>query len=222
MADGLLGSFVLGLATPLTAVCVLPLYPGFIAYLARQLDTDASRRTYALFGGVVVAGVLSFMLMLGLVFSLVLQRSLTNVIGVVSPIAFAVLGLAGAVMLVRPDLVARTGGLDIPEFGSPLANAFGFGFFFGAIIVPCNPAFIAVFFARAFLLTEPATSLLNFGAFGLGIGAPLLVFSLASARWSRQVIGTLTRHEQAIHRGSGLIMLIIAAYYLVAVFGVLG
>jgi len=222
MAAGLLASFGLGLATPLTAACVLPLYPGFIAYLTRQLDADADRRTYALFGGVVVAGVLSFMLSLGLVFSFLLQESLTQVIGVVSPVAFGILAAAGAVMLVRPDLLARSGGIDVPEFEDPLLNAFGFGFFFGAIIVPCNPAFIAVFFARAFLLESPLMSLLNFGAFGLGIGAPLLAFTVVSSGWRRQVIDLLTGHEDLVMRGSGGIMLVVALYYLIAVFNVIG
>jgi cytochrome c-type biogenesis protein len=37
-------SFFLGLITPLTAVCVLPLYPGFITYLANQLSPDKTTK----------------------------------------------------------------------------------------------------------------------------------------------------------------------------------
>ena len=39
-----LGStFLLGLLTPLTAVCVLPLYPGFLSFLSRKLSTTGRR-----------------------------------------------------------------------------------------------------------------------------------------------------------------------------------
>jgi len=36
----LASSFVLGLLTPLTAVCVLPLYPGFLSFLSGKLATE--------------------------------------------------------------------------------------------------------------------------------------------------------------------------------------
>lgn len=222
MINEIFSSFFLGLVTPLTAVCVLPLYPGYLSYLSRQLKGNESRKTYTLFGILVVAGVLSFMLLLGVVFSAFLQQSLTSVIEVVSPIAFAILGLLSLILIFDLDFQSKFSNFQAPEFENPLMNAFGFGFFFGAIIVPCNPAFISVFFARAFLFSSPATSLLNFGAFGLGIGFPLLMFSVASSKWSEKVISFLKDHETLINRVSGLIMLSVAVYYLIFVFDVIG
>lgn len=215
-------SFLLGLLTPLTAACVLPLYPGFLAYLSRQFDGEESRETYALFGVLVVSGVLAFMLMLGLVFSTFLQASLTSVIEIVSPVAFTVLGAVSIALILDLDFQKYAPGLQGPRFDNPLANAFGFGFFFGAIVIPCNPAFIAVFFARAFLFETPVSSMLNFSAFGLGIGFPLLVFSVVSSRWSNRVISFLKTHESKINRVSGAIMLAVAVYYLAFVFNILG
>lgn len=217
----LLSSFTLGLLTPLTAACVLPLYPGFLSYLSKQFEGDESQRSYALFGMLVVAGVLSFMLALGLIFSTFIQASLTSVIEIVSPIAFGILGVFSVFLILDLDFQKALPNYQGPRFENPLANAFGFGFFFGAIIIPCNPAFIATFFARAFLFESPLTSLLNFGLFGLGIGFPLLVFSLVSAKKSQKVIGFLKTHESKINRGSGAIMLAVAIYYLVFVFNVL-
>ncbi|PSH00972.1 MAG: cytochrome C biogenesis protein, partial [Nanohaloarchaea archaeon SW_7_46_7] len=155
-------SFLLGLATPLTALCVIPLYPSFISYLSKQLDSDTSSNTYLFFGLLVVAGVISFMLTLGLVFSTFLQSSLTSVIEVVSPAAFALLGLMGLAMILDIDFQKFMPSKSTPQFENPLLNAYAFGFFFGAIIIPCNPAFIATFFARALLFQSPFTSLLNF------------------------------------------------------------
>ena len=214
-------SFLLGLATPLTALCVIPLYPSFISYLSKQLDGDTSQKTYFLFGVIVVVGVISFMLILGLVFSTLLQASLTSVIGVISPIAFAILGLMGVVMILDFDFQTYLPSKSTPEFENPLLNAYAFGFFFGAIIVPCNPAFIATFFARAFLFETPVMSVLNFSLFGLGIGFPLLAFSVASQSRSQKVIKTLQKHSNLIHRGSGTVMVVISLYYLIKVFNIL-
>jgi len=217
-----LSSFLLGLATPLTALCVIPLYPSFISYLSKQLDEDQSQKTYALFGMIVVAGVISFMLALGLIFSTIIQASLTSVIEIISPIAFGILGVMSIAMILELDFQRYLPSKSSPEFENPLLNAYSFGFFFGAIIIPCNPAFIATFFARAFLFETPLTSIANFTMFGLGIGFPLMAFSILSSSKSQEVIGFLQKHDSLIHRGSGVVMLSISLYYLVNVFGVLG
>lgn len=217
-----INSFLLGLATPLTALCVIPLYPSFISYLSKQLDEDESQKTYALFGLMVVAGVISFMLGLGLIFSTFIQASLTSVIEVISPIAFGLLALMGALMLLDLEFQKHIPSQNSPEFENPLLNAFSFGFFFGAIVIPCNPAFIATFFARAFLFETPVSSLANFSLFGLGIGFPLMAFSIISSSRSKQIVSFLQKHESVIQRGSGLIVLTISIYYLVNVFEVIG
>ena len=53
---GLLGeAFILGVLTPITAGCILPLFPGFLAFLANQTKLDTKYAT-ALFGGIVASG----------------------------------------------------------------------------------------------------------------------------------------------------------------------
>lgn len=212
------GSFALGLATPLTAVCVLPLYPGFLAYLSSQ--ADEVRLPIGGLAGLVAVGVLSFMLLLGLVFTTALQTSLTAVIGVVSPVAFGLLGAASLFLLADVELGRFLPSVEPPQTRHPVASAFGYGFFFGAIVVPCNPGFIAVFFARAFLFTDPAASLAHFGAFGAGIGAPLVGLAAVSDRWQGRVLGALTRRRSLVNRATGAVMLSVAVYYLVVVFRV--
>lgn len=215
-------SFLLGLATPLTALCVIPLYPSFISYLSNQLEEDTGRKTYTLFGVLVVAGVISFMSALGLIFSTFIQTSLTSVIEIISPLAFGLLGVMSLAMIFELDFQRYMPSGTSPEFENPLMNAFSFGFFFGAIIIPCNPAFIATFFARAFLFETPFSSLTNFFLFGLGIGFPLLAFSVISSAKSQEIIGFLKKHESLVHKGSGTVMLAISLYYLVKVFEVFG
>jgi len=213
-------SFFLGLLTPLTAVCVLPLYPGFLAFLSTRFSGEVSKKSYALFGAIIVLGVLVFMILLGLIFTTLLQESLTNVIGIVSPIAFAILGIISIFLIFNIDFGRFIPKIKTPIGKNPLWSAFGFGFFFGAIVIPCNPAFIAAFFARALLIDSFTSSIASFLSFGVGLGAPLLVFSLASAQWSQGIIGFLTRHKRVINLIAGILMLWIALYYLLCVFNV--
>lgn len=213
-----LGSFALGLATPLTAVCVLPLYPGFLAYLSNQ--SGEVELPIGALAALVAAGVLSFMLALGVVFTTVLETSLTDVVGVVSPAAFGLLALASVFLLADVDIGGRIPSVEPPQSSHPVGSAFGYGFFFGAIVLPCNPGFIGVFFARAFLFTDPVGSLLHFLAFGGRIAAPLVGLAAVSDRWQSRVLGTLTRHRSLVNRATGAVMLVVAAYYLVVVFRV--
>lgn len=213
-------SYILGLLTPLTALCVIPLYPAFLVRLARHAGAGRDdRKTLAWLGLLVTFGVIAFMGLMGVVFTTLLQESLSRVIGVVSPIAFAVMAVIG-VGLMAGVTVRRK--VRIRELKNPLLSAFVYGFFFGAIVIPCNPAFIAAFFARVATIGDAFGNLVNFLAFGLGIGTPLLAFSLITRAASRRVVNALVRYERAIAFVAGAVMTGVAAYYLVAVFEVFG
>jgi cytochrome c-type biogenesis protein len=215
-------SFTLGLLTPLTALCVLPLYPGFISYLANRIKKETTRKTLLLLGLLMVAGVISFMLLLGLLFTTILQASLTKIVGIISPIAFGMLIIVSLLLIFNFELNKFFPQIKTPKTKNPLFGSYVMGFFFGAIVLPCNPALIAAFFARAFLITNPVTNVLNFLFFGIGMGAPLLVLSLISTAASQQVIGFLTKHKRIINLSTGIIMLVISVYYLIFVFRIFG
>ena len=211
-------SFVLGLLTPLTALCVIPLYPAFLVRMARLAKRDRNdRKVLAWTGFVVTLGVISFMGLLGVVFTTLLQESLQRVIGVVSPIAFAILAVVGVMMMAGVEIRHK---VRLPEPKNPLLASYLYGFFFGAIVIPCNPAFIAAFLARTALIADPAASILNFLAFGLGIGTPLIAFSLVSRAASRRMVNALVRHERSIAFVAGAVMTGVSLYYLVVVFEV--
>jgi len=92
-------SFILGLLTPLTAVCVLPLYPGFLAFLSSKFSEGVSKKTYAMLGVVISLGVITFMLLFGLLFTTILQESLTKWVNIVSPIAFGILLIVSLLLI---------------------------------------------------------------------------------------------------------------------------
>lgn len=212
-------AFVLGLLTPLGAVCVLPLYPGFLVYLSNQLSTRmGGKRTIVLLGLIITGGVILFMLLLGLIFTTVLEVSLTNVIGVVSPIAFGILFVISLLLIFNVDVGRFLPKVHSPITRNPWLSAVTFGFFFGAIVVPCNPLFIAVLFTRTASVTGFLENILRFLAFGLGIGFPLLAFAIISTTATDAIINFLTRYKRIINLIAGLIMLGISAYYLVFVF----
>ena len=224
-------AFLLGLATPLGAICVLPIYPGFLVYLSSQISgAETSRKTIFLFGVIITSGVILFMLLLGLVFTTILQVSLTNIVQIVSPIAFGILFIISLVLIyigIRGLVTGRE--IDIwrflpkgraPVVGNPWMTAFLYGFFFGAIVVPCNPGFIAILFARAVSTVDFAQNVLRFLLFGLGVGFPLLVLAGVSSAATDAIINFLTKHGKWVNLIAGLIMLGISFYYRSFVFRV--
>lgn len=211
-------SYVLGLLTPLTALCVIPLYPAFLARMARQAEKSRDDRTTLAWLGVVVSlGVIAFMALLGLVFTTLLQASLQRVIGIVSPFAFALLFVLGILLMSGVHLYQK---VRLPEPKNPLVGAFIYGFFFGAIVIPCNPLFVAAFFARVATVASAAANFANFLAFGLGIVTPLLALAFVTRAASRWVVNALVRWARPIEFVAGAVMTGVSAYYLVAVFEV--
>ena len=216
-------AFVLGLLTPLGAVCVLPLYPGFLVYLTNQLPgKELGRTTIIFFGLVITSGVILFMFILGLIFTTILKVSLTNIIGIVSPIAFGVLLVISLLLIFNIDVGRYLPKAHAPTARNPWVSAFSFGFFFGAIVVPCNPLFIAALFARTISAVGFLENILRFLFFGIGIGFPLLVLAAISSAATDAVINFITKYRRVINLVAGLIMLGISLYYLIFVFRIFG
>ena len=128
-------SFILGLLTPLTAVCVLPLYPGFLSYLSSQLAGREDDKKLPIYMGLLVTlGVIVFMLLLGLLFTTIFQVSLTKVINIVSPIAFGILGIISIFLIFNVDFSRFLPQVHAPVLKNPKWSAFLFGFFLGQLL----------------------------------------------------------------------------------------
>lgn len=215
----LFSSFMLGLLTPLTAVCVLPLYPGFLVYLTSKLSQNPQNNRLPIFLGIIISlGVMLFMFLFGLIFTTILQVSLTKVIGIVSPIAFSILGLISILLIFNVDIGKFLPKIKSPVAQNPVLSALTFGFFFGAIVIPCNPLFIAALFAKTIVSSGFLVNMLHFVMFGAGIAAPLLVFAFISSASSSFIISRITRYKRVINFIAGIIMLAVSIYYLFFVF----
>jgi cytochrome c-type biogenesis protein len=159
--------------------------------------------------------------------------SLTNIIEIASPIAFGIL-LIISLLLITIGILSLAFNKDIdvtrflprgraPLVRNPWVSAFLYGLFFGAIVVPCNPAFIAVLFTTTAISTDFALNIVRFVFFGLGIGFPLIVIAAISSAATDTIINFLTRRfvKEIIYLIAGIIMLGISLYYLIVVFKVL-
>jgi cytochrome c-type biogenesis protein len=224
-------AFILGLVTPLGAICVLPIYPGFLVYLSTQVSGgQPGRKTIFLFGLIITSGVILFMFLMGLLFTTLFQISLTGIVQIVSPIAFGIL-LIISLILITTGILSLVSNVDIdiwrflPKGRAPLArnpwvSAFLYGFFFGAIVIPCNPGFIAILFARAVSTVDFVQNVFRFLFFGIGVGFPLLLLAGISSAATDTIMNFLTKHGKWVNLIAGLIMLGISLYYLIIVFRV--
>lgn len=176
----------------------------------------------ALFGVIISGGVIIFMLLFGLIFTTILQVSLTKVIGVISPIAFGILIIISSLLILDIDVGRLLPTIQTPITHNPLVSSFTYGFFFGAIVIPCNPLFIAALFARTLSTISFFGNILSFLSFGFGMAFPLLVFSMISTASSKKMISYLTKYRRVVNLLAGMIMLIVSAYYLIFVFRVFG
>jgi cytochrome c-type biogenesis protein len=215
-------SFLAGLFAPLGAVCVLPLYPGFLAYLANKVSTDASKKRVLMFGFIIASGVILSMFLVGLIFTAIFKVSLTSVIQIISPMAFAFLAVVSILLIFNINMGRFLPKLHAPVKNNPYWSALLFGMFFGAIVLPCNPASLAVLFAVSTSISSFVTNLFNFIFFGVGMALPLLVLAVVSASSGKQVIGFLTKYKKWINVTAGVIMLVISIYYLFFVFKIFG
>ncbi|MBN1168096.1 MAG: hypothetical protein JXA44_13360 [Methanospirillaceae archaeon] len=210
-------AFLAGVYTPLGAVCVLPLYPGYLAFLTGQASKD-KRISPLLLGLVVTSGVISGMLLFGLVFVYILELSTSSVIGVLGPVIYLLLAIFSIGMIAGIDIGRIFPRIHTPMTDSPILSAWLFGGFFGLVALPCNPASIIMVFALSTTTVNFISNMWTFIIFGFGMAVPLLILSLLSSDQNRYVIGFLTGNHRAIQIIAGLIMLGIALYYLIFVF----
>ncbi len=207
--DVALTSLTLGLLAT-TNPCLLPLYPGFLAYLSGSAGTDGGRLRYVL-GLFVLAGVLTAMLVLG-AFMVVLSVSIGRVLSILIPAAIGLILLLGVLLLTDRNPFYRLPQVKVPLLHRPAINAYVYGLLYGPIAMPCSGPLVVAIFVYSFTLVEAAGKLWAFLWFGLGFGAPLLAISLLSGAFQRDLTRWFARHSRAINFGGGLLLIAIAIY----------
>jgi cytochrome c-type biogenesis protein len=205
----LLGAFVLGNTAILTNVCVLPLYPGLIAFLAGTTNSNRSKQSTNFLGFFVLAGVLALMILVGgLLFAF--QRSFGEVLPVLLPVIYGLVILMGLLMLTGRNPFSRLGTINAPVLGNPYAAAFTYGLLLGPMTLPCTgPLIVSAFILGAGSAAGLAGNLLYFLVFGLGFGWPLIILPLVALPIQRRFTGWTATNYKALTILSGLLLVII-------------
>lgn len=200
-------SLLLGLLAT-TSPCILPLYPGFLAYLSGQ--DEIGRHKYLL-GLFVLTGVLTMMLTLGGIIAL-LAIPVGSVLVYLLPLADLLIFLLGILLLLNRNPFKTLPQIQIPALRHPFTNAYVYGLLYGPIALPCSGPMVVSIFALSFTAGEAFSQLWAFLWFGLGLGVPLLVLSFLSAGLQRQLTTLFARHSRIVNFIGGLLLVGVAIY----------
>src|SRR5215207_9488382 len=169
-------AFVLGNGAILTNVCMLPLYPSMVAYLAA--DSGRARGRSGLLGVLVLAGVLTMMTVVGLALFL-LRQSFGAILPWLLPLVYGSVIVLGLLLLLGKNPFARLAAVNAPVFRSPFLTAFAYGLLLGPMTLPCaGPLIVSAFVLGAGSIASLADGLLYALAFGLRFGWPLILLPM--------------------------------------------
>lgn len=213
----LLQAFTLGAGAILTNACLLPLYPGLLAFLAGTAVAGTARGT-AWLGALVFAGVIAAMLIAGSALYL-LAPLIGEALPVVLLLAYAIVIVLGALTLAGRSPFARLQVGQVPMLRNRYAAAFAYGLLLGPTTLPCTGSL----FASAFLVGMADAGayldyLLFFLAFGVGFGFPLILIALAAAPIQRRAVRWLTQHHRLLERASGVLLIAVGVFGLLTEF----
>lgn len=204
--------FQLGSASILTTACLLPLYPGLIAFLAGNAENQRSKAVTGTLGVLVLAGVLTMMLFIGFLLSL-FSAGVDDALPVLLPLVYGVVIVFGVLMYMGRNPFAKMQTVQAPILKNPFVTAYVYGLFFGPMALPCIGAFlVSAFGLGAVSSTLFINQMVYFLGFGLGFGWPLVVLPLLSLPFQRTITGWLTRHHTIMERISGVLLIAIGIF----------
>lgn len=214
MIETILTSLSLGLLSS-TSPCILPLYPGFLAYLAGRQEGINSRIGRYSLGFFVLAGVLTMMLGLGLLIAL-LSVSIGAALSIVIPIAYLLIIALGIALLFDYNPFKALPQVQVPFLKNPYVNAYVYGLLYGPIALPCSGSLVVGIFTYSLTAGEVLSKLSIFLWFGIGFGLPLLLLSFLSGATQQWIVRFFARHSRAINLIGGLLLIGVGIYGLVS------
>jgi len=208
--ETIITSFSLGLLAT-TSPCVLPLYPGFMAYISGGQNGMQGKWSRYLLGFFVLSGVLVMMLALGGIIAL-LSISVGRALSVIIPIADAIIILLGVLLLLNINPFKTLPQIQIPVLSNPFVNAFMYGLLYGPIALPCSGPLVVSIFALSFTVGEALSKLNIFFWFGMGFGLPLLALSFFSGAAQRWITRQFAMRARLINLVSGILLVGVGIY----------
>ena len=218
--DAIFTSLTLGLLAT-TSPCVLPLYPGFLAYISGGQEGLQGKAGRYLLGFFVLAGVLTMMLVLGGFISL-LSVSVGQALSIVIPFADLIIILLGVLLLLNINPFKTLPQIQVPLISHPFVNAFVYGLLYGPIALPCSGPLVVSIFALSLTAAEFFSKMNIFFWFGMGFGFPLLILSFFSGAAQRWITRQFAQRARLINLVSGLILVCVGIYDFVSNWELIG
>ncbi len=208
----LIEAFILGNSAILTNVCILPLYPGLIAFLAGNAGNEQAQRATQWLGLLVLAGVLTLMTLVGGLLYL-FQQSFGAILPVLLPIIYGVVIVLGVLMLLGRNPFASLTTAQAPVLRNPYVSAYVYGLLLGPMTLPCaGPLVVSAFLLGAGSVAALADSLAYFFAFGLGFGWPLVLLPFIALPLQKQFTRWMTQRYDLLTRISGVLLVAIGLF----------
>jgi cytochrome c-type biogenesis protein len=206
-------AFSLGNAAILGNVCLLPLYPGLIVMLSARLSNPRSRLSTMSLGVAVLAGIVTFMVVLGFVLYQ-LSRAVADILDWLLPLIYGTVFVLGVLMLLGRNPFNRLVRTEAPLLRSPTATAYLYGVFLAPMTLPCTgPLVVSAFVIGSVSGSDArADALVYFLFYALGFGWPLVVLPILAAPAQHQITRFLARNHRVIEMLSGLLLIGIAVY----------
>ncbi|UOX86746.1 cytochrome c biogenesis CcdA family protein [Amycolatopsis sp. FBCC-B4732] len=222
------GVALLAGAISFASPCVVPLVPGYLAYLAALVGADApavsageerKQGRWAVLGaallfvlGFTVVFVATFGTLVWLADTLVVNQDLLQRIGGVLTIAMALVFLGWIPGLQRDVRSHRVPGGGV--WGAPVLGAiFGLGW------TPCiGPTLSAVTTLASATGGAEARGYLLIAVYCLGLGLPFLLIALG-ARWAVRATDWVRRHGRQVQIFGGVLLMIVGILLVTGVWG---
>ncbi len=206
--------FSLGVAAS-SNPCVLPLYPGFLAYLGKA-GKFTGRVSEYLLGLFVLLGVTSSMLTIGAVITIA-RVSALSVLRYATPVVDIFLIALGAVLISGRQPWARLRPPSLPKVSNPVLQAYIYGALYGPITLPCNLPLLLSAVGFSVSAADLLGGITTFVTFALGFGLPLIVLSVAASGQRKWLLRNLIARHKLINVAAGAILIGIGVYDLVLV-----
>jgi len=216
-------SFAAGMAT-FFSPCFGAMLPAYISTYLGQSGVHTNKVSWWVrtvqglsLGAIISAGFLTSFAGLGLLFALI-GSTIGRYLPWVAVLVGVFIVIVGAVMLIRPSFSPSLGGIAGRWFRLNSDQSLWSFYFYGVIYAVCAaactlPIFLSVMM-QTFISGGVMSSLLNFFAYGWGMSAMMLLFSVLLVFAKGMVYRLFAPITQWVQRASGAFMILAGGYVL--------
>jgi cytochrome c-type biogenesis protein len=204
-------AFVLGNAAILSNACLLPLYPGLLAFLAGNAQGEKSRLASVLMGAFVLMGILSTMILIGFLLA-IFHASFGDLLPILLPIIYGLVIFLGILMLMGRNPFATLESSEVPFLQNPYLTAYLYGVLFAPMTLPCTGPIILGAFTVGSGIADVTSGLSYFFFFGLGFGWPLLALPFLALTVQRRLLSWLGKQHEILNRLGGLLLIAVGIF----------